>query len=479
MLFNSFEFLLFFSVVFFSWLFTPIKFRWTILLVASLVFYGWEKPIYLMLLALTIFITYYSALKMEEYKKVILKKRLFLYSAIVVNLGILIVFKYLGFFTDIFSQLTSLFSSNLKISPLKLLLPIGISFYTFQSIGYSLDVFFGLRKPEKHLGYFALFVSFFPQILSGPIGRSNELFPQIHTPQKFSWDNIAFGIQRFTWGLFKKLVIADRLDIYVNDVYSNIDTYQGSVLWIGTILFAIQLYADFSAYTDMAIGVARCFGFKLAENFDFPFISKSVTEFWRRWHMSLSAWLRDYMYTPIQFSKKKWKKWATVYAIFLTFFICGLWHGAKFTFVIFGIIQGIALTFEMLTRDKRQLWKQTFNPFLYNTFSWIITFTFTLISFVFFRADSTLDAFLLLKKQFTSFYDIAAVNAFIVHIGGVKFMFSLLLLLFFILTDKLFAKSFQLQNKKPYVLTMMTSLLLVFILLFGTFGKVDFIYFQF
>lgn len=479
MLFNSFDFLLFFIAVFLSWLVTPINFRWVVLLCASLVFYGWEKPVYLILLALTISITYFSAIKMEECKKMMVKKRLFLYSAIVVNLGILIVFKYLGFFTDIFSQLANLFSSSFKISPLKLLLPIGISFYTFQSIGYSLDVFFGLRKPEKHFGYFALFVSFFPQILSGPIGRSSELFPQIHTPQKFSWDNVSYGIQRFVWGLFKKLVIADRLDVYVNDIYSNISNYQGSVLWLGTFLFAFQLYTDFSAYTDMAIGVARFFGFKLAENFDFPFVSKSITEFWRRWHMSLSAWLRDYMYTPIQFSKKKWKKWATVYAIFLTFFICGLWHGAKFTFVIFGIIQGLALTYEMITRERRQLWAQSYNPFLYNTFSWVITFGFTLISFVFFRAENTFDAFLLLKKQFTTFYDIAAIKSFIVHSGGVKFLFSLLLLLFFILTDKFFAMSVQLQNKKSIVLTIITSLLLVFILLFGTFGKVDFIYFQF
>ncbi|WP_317898628.1 MBOAT family O-acyltransferase [Aurantibacillus circumpalustris] len=479
MLFNSFDFLFYFSVVFLSWLVTPINFRWVVLLCASLVFYGWEKPTYLILLALTISITYYSAIKMDEYKKVMVKKRVFLYSAMVVNLGILIVFKYLGFFTDIYSQLANLLSFGLKIPPLKLLLPIGISFYTFQSIGYSLDVFFGLRKPEKHLGYFALFVSFFPQILSGPIGRSSELFPQIHTPQKFSWDNIGYGIQRFVWGLFKKIVIADRLDVYVNDIYSNISHYPGSVLWLGTFLFAFQLYTDFSAYTDMAIGVARFFGFKLAENFDFPFISKNVTEFWRRWHMSLSAWLRDYMYTPLQFSKRKWKKGATVYAIFLTFFICGLWHGAKFTFVLFGIIQGLALTYEMLTREKRQLWSKTFNPFLYNTFSWLLTFGFTLLSFVFFRAESTEDAFLLIRKQFTTFSDVAAIKIFVMHFGGIKFAFSLLLLLFFILTDKLFSTMVKLQNRKSFVLTMITSLLIVFIILFGTFGKVDFIYFQF
>ncbi len=479
MLFNSLDFFKFFSVVFLFWLVTPSRLKWAILLAASLFFYAWEKPIYLGLLITTILVTYYSALKMDEFKKQMSKKRLFLYLGLLFNLGILIVFKYLGFFTDIASQIAGLFSSTINIEPLKIILPIGISFYTFQSIGYSLDVYYGLRKPEKQLGYFALFVSFFPQILSGPIGRSSELFPQIHQNQNFSWDNIGYGIQRFTWGLFKKIVIADRLDVYVNSIYGNIDGNQGSVLWLGTLLFAFQLYADFSAYTDMAIGVARFFGFKLAENFDFPFISKSVTEFWRRWHMSLSGWLRDYLYTPIQFSKKKWKQWATVYAIFLTFIICGLWHGAKFTFVIFGIIQGLALTYEMLTRDKRQKWSKTFPPLFYNSFSWIVTFIFTLISFVFFRADTTPQAFLLLKKAFSSFYDIHAVKDFIVQAGGIKFLFSMLLLLFFILSDKLFSLSFLNQSKKPFVLNLMVSSLIVLIILFGTFGKVNFIYFQF
>lgn len=479
MLFNSIDFLKFFTVVFLGWLLTPGRFKWVLLLAASFFFYAWEKPVYLCLLISTILVTYYSAIKMETHSKDQKIRKRYLYLAIVFNLGVLIIFKYLGFFTDIISGVAGIFSSDLKFEPLKLLLPIGISFYTFQSIGYSLDVYFGLRKSEKHLGYFGLFVSFFPQILSGPIGRSSELFPQIHQEKQFSWDNMGYGIQRFTWGLFKKIVIADRLDAIVNVIYGNIEGYQGSVLWLGTFLFAFQLYADFSAYTDMAIGVARIFGFKLAENFDFPFISKSITEFWRRWHLSLSAWLRDYLYTPIQFSKKKWKQGATVYAIFLTFFICGLWHGAKFTFVMFGIIQAVALTYEMLTREKRKQWRETIPPIIYDSLSWLITFGITLISFVFFRADTTYDAFLLLKKQFVSFYDLNALTQFVAYIGGVKFLFSMLLLLLFILTDRWFSSSFQKQKKNPYVLNAMVSFLVVIIMLFGTFGKVNFIYFQF
>ncbi|MEO6903350.1 MAG: MBOAT family O-acyltransferase [Bacteroidia bacterium] len=416
---------------------------------------------------------------MDLFKKGHVKKKIFLYLAIGTNLGILIIFKYLGFFTEIISQITGLFAFNTQFSPLKLILPIGISFYTFQSIGYSLDVYYGVRKSEKHLGYFALFVSFFPQILAGPIGRSTELLPQFHNPAVFSWTNIGYGLQRFIWGLFKKVVIADRLAVYVNDIYGNIADYQGSVLWLGTILYAFQLYADFSGYTDMAIGIARFFGYKLSENFNFPFISKNVTEFWRRWHISLSTWLRDYLFVPLQFSKKKWKKWATIYALFLTFVICGLWHGAKFTFVIFGVLQGLALAYEMFTRDQRQIWRKKINSYFYNFSSWVLTFTFTLVSFVFFRAENTADAFMLLQKQFTSFYDMKALKNFIIAAEGSRFIFSLILVCLFIVLDKFFVNTIHQQNKNQYTLNILSSVLIVIILLFGTFGKVDFIYFQF
>lgn len=423
--------------------------------------------------------TYFSALKIDDFKKDASRKKLFFYLSLFTNLGILFVFKYLGFFSEIALQVGQLFSSSVDFDPIRLALPIGISFYTFQSIGYTLDVYYGIIKPERHLGYFSLFTGFFTQILSGPISKSRQLLPQIREPKKFELANLSYGIQRFTWGLFKKMVIADRLDVYVNDVYSHIHSYQGSVLWLGTFLFAFQLYCDFSAYTDMAIGSASIFGIKLPENFNFPFISKNVTEFWRRWHMSLSAWLRDYLYTPIQFSKKKWKKGATVYAIALTFFICGLWHGAKFTFVMFGIFQAGALTYEMLTREKRLKWSQSLNPVFYNSASWFTTFIFTLVSFVFFRAENTSNAFLLLRKQFASFYDVKAVARFIQASGGVKFIFTIALLAFFICTDYFFTLSVLNQNKKPIWLSLIFSFLIVLILLFGSFGKVDFIYFQF
>lgn len=478
MLFNSADFLFFFALVFVIWLFTPALYKWVVLLIASLVFFAWEHVEYLLLLIFTILVTYYSCLQMGIGNAEERRKKKFLYLSVGINVFVLIVFKYLGLFTEITSNIVHFFSPNSNISIIKLVLPIGISFYTFQSIGYTYDIYYGIRKPEKHLGYYALFISFFPQILSGPIGRSNDLLPQLNK-SFFLLKNMGYGLQRFTWGLFKKVVIADRLDVYVNDIYSNIPFYQGSVLWLGTLLFAFQLYADFSGYTDMAIGIARIFGVNLAENFNFPFISKNITEFWRRWHLSLSSWLRDYVYMPIQFAKKKWKKWATVFAIMMTFLICGLWHGAKFTFIIFGMIQGIALVYEMFTKENRKRWSNSMNSYLYNICSWLLTFIITLISFVFFRATDTSSAFLLLKKSFTSFYDINALVEFIKKADGSRFVFTAFLLCAFIVIDRFVSKAIIAQDKNQYILNLLFSALVVLIILFGTFGKVNFIYFQF
>lgn len=477
MLFNSLVFFKFFAIVFLLWLIAPLRFKWIILLSASAVFYGWEKPEYLLLLGFTISVTYFSALKLGDQN--VSNRRFYLYLSLWTNLAVLIVFKYLGFFTEVFSDIYGILSGSSISFKFGLLLPIGISFYTFQSIGYILDVYYKMQKPEKHFGYFALFVSFFPQILSGPIGRTRELMPQIKENRFFEWDNFLTGINRFIWGLFKKLVIADRLSVYVNQVYENVEAFDGAVLWLATFLFAIQLYADFSAYTDMAIGIAKIFGIQLAENFDYPFVSKNVTEFWRRWHISLSGWLRDYLYTPIQFSKKKWKKFATVYAIFLTFFICGLWHGAKFTFVIFGLLQGLALTYEMLSREHRIKWSKRLPGWLYLNVSWLITFLFTLLSFVFFRANTTKDSLIIVERMLFPYLHLDSLRAFFVQIGGIKFVFSIFIVIVFLLSDKFCNTVIKRKEYLSLSAALLIAVLIVSIILFGTFEKVNFIYFQF
>jgi D-alanyl-lipoteichoic acid acyltransferase DltB (MBOAT superfamily) len=477
--FNSSGFLFFFTAFCLLFFLSPIEKRWWILLAGSLFFYAFAKPVYLFLLAATIITTWaggnfvYKAPDMRS-------RKLRMVSVLLFNLLILVVFKYFGFFNELIGLFDKLIKGNIHFRLPEFLLPVGISFYTFQSIGYLLDVYFKIRKPEPHFGKYAVFVSFFPQILSGPIGRSNQLLPQINTPAKVGWSDVENGIGRFMWGLFKKVVIADRIGVLVDDVYGNVGAHQGMVFWFITFLYAFQLYADFSGYTDMAIGIARICGIKLEENFDFPFISKNVTEFWRRWHLSLSNWLRDYLYTPILFSKKKWGKKAVIYAIFLTFLICGLWHGAKLTFVIFGILQGMLLTWDMLTRDKRLVLMKKIPLKLYMFFSWALTFVFISFCFIFFRAETTPDALLVVKREFTTFTAIGDFKNFILQQNGSRVIFSLLLVALFFMSDKRMTKLFREETPTQANLrSVMWGILFALVLVFGTFGKANFIYFKF
>lgn len=480
MLFNSFDFLLFILPVLGAYFLCPRAYRWIILLVASFVFYAWSKPVYLALLSTTILSTWYAGLLMDR-SDTMQQRRLIMRLAVFLNLAILVVFKYLGLFNEIFDW----FSIKATHHPAsfhlpELLLPVGISFYTFQSIGYVLDVYYKIRKPEPQICYYAVFVSFFPQILSGPIGRSTELLPQFRNHPKVTWIDIENGIGRFAWGLFKKVVIADRIGDTVDAVYSNLPHYHGPVYLLIMFLYAFQLYADFSAYTDMAIGIARCLGFRLAENFDFPYISRSVTEFWRRWHLSLSNWLRDYLYTPILFRYKRKGQRAVIYAIFITFLICGIWHGARFTFVVFGILQSLALTYEMLTRARRQQWNKTLPKLPYNFISWAITFTFVVICFVFFRAATVDDAWKIISGGFGSILHLSQLGGFVAEQGGARLLFSLALLAIFLLADR--SVSNLLKNEtadRAMRRALVLGTLCALTLAFGTFGKVNFIYFRF
>lgn len=479
MVFNSAQFFLFFLAVAAVYFLCPLRWRWTVLLAGSIVFYGWAKPVYLLLLTTTVVSTWYAGQLMDR-SATMQRRRTIMRMTLLLNLLILVVFKYLGFFNELIGLFSHSAAGKLPFSFPVLLLPIGISFYTFQSIGYVLDVYFKVRKPEPHFGYYTVFVAFFPQILSGPIGRSTELLPQIRNQRKTSWEDIESGISRFSWGIFKKMVIADRLSLVVDDVYGNPSSHQGMVFWFVTVLYAFQLYADFSGYTDMAIGVARIFGIRLAENFDFPYISKNVTEFWRRWHLSLSNWLRDYLYTPIMFSKKKWGKKAVMYAIVLTFLICGIWHGAKLTFVIFGVLQAGALLWEMLSRELRARWSRSLPKKAYGFFSWLLTFFFVVFCFIFFRADTTKDALLIVKREFTSFTDLGDFKAFLAHLNYSRIAFTLLCCFAFFVIDK--PVSLLIRNEatgKSRQRALLAGVFIALTLALGVFGKADFIYFKF
>lgn len=478
MLFNSLEFLVFFIALVIVYFSINSKYRWMLLLAASYYFYMSWKAEYILLILFTTAVSYFCSIWMQSAETLPKRRRILIFS-LVVNLGVLFFFKYFNFLNDGVRDILSSYSIQYEYAGLDILLPLGISFYTFQTIGYNLDVFYQVRKPEKHFGIFALYVSFFPQLIAGPIERSTELLPQFYKEHKYDSQRIFNGIKYIIWGLFKKLVIADRLVPSVNEAFSHTEIYSGSTMLFASLLFAIQLYADFSAYSEIAKGLAKILGYKLMDNFNHPFISKNITEFWRRWHISLSFWLRDYLYTPILFSKKKWGKWAIVYSLLITFTLVGIWHGTRINFVILGLLQAVALIFEMFTKKFRKKLSESVPIFLYNTLSLFLTMVFVLYSFSFFKAFSFQDSINITKALTSSLFDFKDLWGFIKTNGGIRFAFSLLLVVSFLGADIWIFKQVQSEKTSHLQKYLIFPLLLAFIFLFGFFGEVEFIYFQF
>ena len=279
-------------------------------------------------------------------------KRKWLYLSLLTNLGILFGFKYFNFINDNLQQLFDQINVFYNVPAFDVLLPVGISFYTFQTLSYTIDVYNGKTKAQKHLGVFAVFVSFFPQLVAGPIERSHRLLPQFFIKHEFNYDRVRHGLQQMIWGFFKKVVIADRLAIVVDGVYNNLDDYSGLALIVATIFFTFQIYCDFSGYSDIAIGSARVMGFELMDNFKRPYFSKSISEFWKRWHISLSTWFRDYLYIPL--GGNKVVKWRWYYNLFITFLVSGFWHGANWTFIAWGALHGIYLITAIILKNPKQ-----------------------------------------------------------------------------------------------------------------------------
>ena len=355
MLFNSLHFLVFFPAVVALYFATPFRFRWVLLLAASYYFYASWEPVYLGLIVLSTLVDYVVALRMGALPSG-RKRRPYLLVSILANLGMLGTFKYLGFVTDSFRVLSGQLGIFQDFAAFDLLLPVGISFYTFQTLGYSIDVYRGKKEPERHLGIFALYVSFFPQLVAGPIERAGRLLPQLHQRHTFDYHRVTSGLQRMMWGFFKKVVIADQLALYVDPVYASPESYPGQVVILATYLFAFQIFCDFSGYTDIAIGAARVFGYDLMENFQRPFFAASIQDFWRRWHISLSTWLRDYLYIPLGGSRVS--KGRSYFNLFLVFLLAGLWHGAGWNFVVWGGLHGMYLIVSVATQDVRdRLWE--------------------------------------------------------------------------------------------------------------------------
>jgi alginate O-acetyltransferase complex protein AlgI len=393
MLFNSLHFLLFFPIVTLVYFLIPHRYRWALLLVASYYFYMVWRPIYALLIVGSTLVDYIAAIQMSKTDREGIRK-LYLFSSLVANLGILFIFKYYGFFIDTLNAFTA---NNFDV--IYLLLPMGISFYTFQTLSYTIDVYRKQREPEYHIGYFALYVTFFPQLVAGPIERSDRLIPQLRKEQAFDYVRTVEGLQRMVWGFFKKVVIADNLAVAVNHVYGNVEEMSGLTLLIATGFFAYQIYCDFSGYSDIAIGSAKILGIDLMENFKRPYFSTSIKEFWSRWHISLSTWFRDYVYIPLGGSKKGSVR--TYVNVLIVFLISGLWHGASWMFVIWGAIHGLYQLYEKATYNIRdRLWKifKLDGTWIQWTMKWIVTMGVVLISWIFFRAENIDDAMFILKS---------------------------------------------------------------------------------
>ncbi len=382
MFFTSFAFLLFFAFVFVLFWKLPSQHRWLLLLGASYYFYFSWKPVYVLLLLATTLITYVAAVEMGKRRT---KKLHILFLALCLDFGILFLFKYLNFFDYSLSQLLPKLHLAIILPQFSLLLPIGISFYTFQTAGYLIDVYRGKIKAEQHFGVLALFVSFFPQILAGPIGRSTQLLPQFKKKHVFDYERVVSGLQLFALGLFKKLVIADNLGLIVDKIFHQLPEYKGLSLVLAVFFFSWQIYADFSGYTDMARGVARALDFDLLENFRQPYLATSIQDFWRRWHISLSSWFKDYLYIPLGGNRKGLLR--TCMNTLIVFVVCGLWHGAAWTFVIWGVFHGVFIAGERIFQYLTH--KNTHFP---KMFTHVYAYIVVLISWVFFRAEKLSDA---------------------------------------------------------------------------------------
>ena len=347
MTFNSIEFLIFYPIVLLFNFIVPRKYRWIPLLIASLYFYMSYSAELIFLIVFTILVSWVCSLIIEQSQNQAVRK-LCLVLTLVVCLGILAFFKYYNFLAGSVSGIISLFGGARRDFSLDLLLPVGISFYTFQTLSYAIDVYRGTVKTERHLGYYALFVTFFPQLVAGPIERPGNLLPQLKEEHKWDWYNASKGGKKMLIGFFKKIVVADIIAKSIEKIYNDPANAPALGIIIATALFAVQIYCDFSGYTDIAIGCARIMGIKLMQNFDHPYRARSVAEFWRRWHISLSSWFKDYLYFPLGGSRcAKWKAYRNLMIVFL---VSGLWHGADWTFVIWGVLHGAFQVVGKMTR---------------------------------------------------------------------------------------------------------------------------------
>lgn len=477
MLFNSFEFAIFLVFVFFLYWFLPFKnlrAQNALILLASYIFYGWWDWRFLSLIVISSLVDFIAAQKIYTSNSV-RQRKTFLILSLAVNLGFLGFFKYFNFFISNLENALADLGLHLNTFTLNIILPVGISFYTFQTMAYTIDVYHGTQKPTNDIIAFFAFVSFFPQLVAGPIERAKHLLPQFLTPRQFNPEKATDGLRQMLWGLFKKVVIADSCAVFVNDIFANSDIYSGSTLALGVVLFAFQIYGDFSGYSDIAIGTARLFGFDLMQNFAFPYFSRDVAEFWRRWHISLTTWFRDYVYIPLGGSRGSRLK--IIRNTFIIFIVSGFWHGANWTFIFWGILNALYfMPLLLMNKNRIHLDSVARGKILHSPVELMqIIFTFILICFswIFFRSANLSQAFHYIHNLFSmSFFTAPQLN-----IGMLGIFLLILIVVEWLQRDKQHALQFSPVMARPLRWGFYYAIILMLILAQNE--PQTFIYFQF
>lgn len=477
MLFNSMSFALFLPLVFvLYWLIGPKRFKVqnAFMIVASYVFYGWWDWRFLFLIVISSLVDFILGLRIFQSESPVRRKTLLILS-LLVNLGILGFFKYFNFFIDSFADLMGTFGLQANLPSLRIILPVGISFYTFQTLSYTLDIYRRKLEPTKDPVAFFAFVSFFPQLVAGPIERAKDLLPQFYGPRTFDRGKAQDGLRQMLWGFAKKMIVADTMAPHVKEIFDNAGSLDGLTLLMGAFFFAMQIYCDFSGYSDIAIGASRLFGFQLSRNFAYPYFSRDIGEFWRRWHISLSSWFRDYVYIPMGGSFVT--KGRQMLNILITFTVSGLWHGANWTFVVWGALNGLYY-FPIMLNNQQGRFKdviaadRTFPP-INEVFQMLVTFMITLLAWVFFRASSISSAGEYIFQAFRSPWQNMDYSQ---YSAVLPFAFAPLVVEWFRRTKQ---HGLDIANIPQPFRWVIYLLVLTSILLFGKFGSQEFIYFQF
>lgn len=488
MIFNSFTFVIFFIVVTALYFWLPYRHRWKMLLAASYIFYmSWNMKYSLLLLAST-GITYLSGFAIVRYPKY---KRIAVMLSVVINIAILLIFKYANFSIDIANSIFSWFGSSSQWNYLDLLLPVGISFYIFQALSYTIDVYNGRIAVEKNFFFYALFVSFFPQLVAGPIEKANHLLPQLKQNFDFSYDRARDGLQLIIWGMFKKVVIANRLSIYVDQVFNNVGSFGPVELAMASVMFAFQIYCDFSGYSDIAIGIARIMGYDLMRNFNRPYFARSIGDFWHRWHISLSTWFQQYLYIPLGGNRVSIPR--HYFNLFFTFLVSGVWHGANWTFIAWGALHGVLLVMETIFKKIKHPSIKRGTILDSIKIAWV--FLLVVLAWIFFRANTIEDAITVISRIGTGGGEFFVTQNWVEFWGGLNFvtfnntvthaiinsltLFSVFLLVFVQWLHKDDTVVEYLNGKPRWVRWVFNYVVIITFLLAGLFDNTQFIYFQF